>query len=88
MSGTNDVLRKFEEAISGHVPPEAERITIEEVCLRVPVCYRIRVRGSDMNFEVVGRFTGFTVPDDGDPEVLILEFTSEHSYNNENEDDE
>ncbi len=76
-------LQAFEESIAAHVPPEAENITEEEVCLRVPVRYRIRVRGSDMQFEAVGRFTGFGVPNDDDPEVLILEFVSENSFNKE-----
>ena len=79
MSGGN-VLQEFERVIGDHVPPEAENITEKEVCLRVPTRYRIRVRGSDMQFEAVARFTGFDVPTEDAPEVLILEFTSEHSF--------
>lgn len=87
--GATNALQQFEAfgaAIEGHVPPKHEgNIMEEEVCLRVPVRYRIRVRGSDMQFEAVGRFAGFDVPADAAPEVLILEFVSEHSYNDENE---
>lgn len=86
MSG--NALQQFEEAIGAHVPPDAENITIKEVCLRVPVRYRVRVRGTDMQYEVVARFTGFDVPDDDDPEVLILEFVPEHSFNKEQDEEE
>jgi len=81
-------LEAFQDVIGGHVPPEAENITEKEVALRVPMRYRLRVRGTDMQYEVVGRFTGFTVPSDDDPEVLILEFVSEHSFNTEQDDAE
>lgn len=78
-------LQDFNEITSAHVPPKVKNIIEEEVCLRVPLPYRIRVRGSDMQYEVVGRFTGFTVPAADDPEVLILEFVPEHSFKTENE---
>lgn len=79
-------LKKFAEITATHVPPKGKNVILEEVCLRVPLCYRLRVRGSDANYEVVGRFTGFTVPADNNPEILILEFVAEHSY--KNQDDE
>lgn len=79
---------KFIEAVSSHVPPEAVKFNPDsETTVRSKVCYRVRVRGSDMNFEVVGRFAGFTIPDEGAPEVLILEFVSEHSYKDPDEEE-
>ncbi len=84
--GMGNALQQFEKAIGTHVPPEHEgNIMEDEVCLRVPVRYRIRIRGSDMQFEVVGRFAGWDVPADDASEVLILEFVSEYSYDNSNE---
>ena len=73
-------LDRFLEATEGHVPPEAPRITEEEVTLREPLRYRVRVRGTDAQYEVVARFTGFGIPDADNPEVLILEFVPEHSF--------
>ncbi len=81
-----DAMEAFQAVVGDHVPPDAVNITEEEVALRVPVRYRVRVRGNDMNFEVVGRFTGFTVPEDDATEVLILEFVSEYSFNTEMDD--
>lgn len=84
----DNALAAFAKVTDGHVPPDAENITEEEVALRVPIRYRVRVRGSDMQFEVVGRFTGFDVPADDAPEVLILEFVAENSFNTELDDAE
>lgn len=83
-----DVLQAFEDALGGHIPPQVKNITEEEVCLRVPIRYRVRVRGTDMQYEVVARFTGFGVPADDAPEVLILEFVSEYSFNTKQDENE
>jgi hypothetical protein len=73
-------LERFIDATKGHVPPEADSIMSEEVKLSVPKRYRVRFRSNDMQFEAVCRFTGFGIPDDNDPSVLILEFVPEFSY--------
>lgn len=79
----------FMESISNHVPPEAAAYNPDnETTLRSKQRYRVRVRGSDQQYEVVGRFTGFTVPEDGATEVLILEFVAEHSYADPADQDE
>ncbi len=82
-----NALEAFQGVIGDHVPPEHEgNLMEEEVALRVPVRYRVRVRGSDMQFEAVVRFTGFDVPADDATEVLILEFVSENSFNTDLDD--
>jgi len=76
-------LERFQDAIEGHVPPEAENIMSDEgsVTLRKPGRYRVRFRSNDMQFEAVCRYTGFDVPDrDNDTSILILEFVPEFSY--------
>lgn len=79
----------FMESISSHVPPEAASYNPDsETTIRSKARYRIRVRGTDMNYEVVARFTGFTIPDDGAGEVLILEFVPEHSFADPADQDE
>lgn len=86
---STNAFDEFQKAISGHVPPESVPFNPDDdTTIRSKVRYRIRFRGSDMNFETVARFTGFTVPDDGAPEVLILEFVSEHSFKDPDEEAE
>lgn len=79
-------LKDFAKITAAHVAPKVKSVIEGEVCLRVPLSYRIRVRGSDMQYEGVVRFTGFTVPAADDPEILILEFVAEHSFKTDNED--
>ena len=84
-----DAFLAFQEAIGGHVPPEAANYNPDnETTLRQKVRYRIRVRGTDMNYEVVARFTGFSVPEEAASEVLILEFVPEHSFADPDDQDE
>jgi hypothetical protein len=84
---SSDAFKAFQEAIGNHVPPEATPFNPDdETTLRSKARYRVRVRGSDQQYEVVGRFTGFTVPDEGAEEVLILEFVAEHSFRDPNEE--
>ena len=73
-------LDRFLEATKNHVPPEADNIMNETTGLRKPARYRVRIRGTDAQHEVVARFTGYEIPEEGSGEVLILEFVSEHSY--------
>lgn len=81
MNGEKRVsLQDFAKITSAHVAPKVKSVIEGEVYLRVPLSYRIRVRGSDMQYESVVRFTGFTIPAADDPEILILEFVSEHSF--------
>jgi hypothetical protein len=77
----SDAFKALQDAIAGHVPPEAASYNPDnETTLRQKVRYRIRIRGTDMNYEVVARFTGFGVPETDATEVLILEFVPEHSF--------
>lgn len=81
-------LDRFLEATEGHVPPVADSIMSEEVKLSAPKRYRVRIRGTDMQYEVVARFTGFGIPDESDTSVLILEFVPEHSFADPADQDE
>lgn len=85
---SSDAFKAFQDAIGGHVPPEATSYNPDnETTLRQNIRYRIRIRGTDMNYEVVARFTGFSIPDENDGEVLILEFVPEHSFADPNDAD-